>query len=68
MTTLAQYSEMVDGKSCVVCDTPLRGDDIESYAHAGGWAVEGRLARQWLYVTCDYCDYQNSLSKLGVPR
>ena len=68
MATLEEYAEMVVGKACRSCSKPMHEVEVESYPHSGGWEVEGRLAKQWLYVTCDACDYQNSLSKLGVPR
>jgi len=41
---------------------------IEHYEHSGGWIVAGFEKRQWLYKTCQKCDYQWALWKLGVPR
>ena len=66
--TLEEYAELVVGKACRSCSKPMHNVEVESYPHQGGWPVDGRLARQWLYVPCPNCDYQNSLWKLGVPR
>ena len=68
MAALEWYAAQVRGKACRSCGAPLPNNSLESDPHSGGWEVEGRLTTQWLYVTCDVCDYQNSLWKLGVPR
>lgn len=39
---------------------------IDNYPHPQGWEVEGFAERQWLYITCEHCRYQNALWKLGV--
>jgi len=38
--------------------------DLEMYEHSGGILVPERVKRQWVYVTCDKCMYQNSHQKI----
>lgn len=64
---LEDYANKVKGRICVGCrrffPSPVK---IEHYDHSGGWIVEGFSERQWLYVVCPSCEYQNALWKLGI--
>lgn len=67
--TLEQYRSLVVKTHCRWCHAVLP-QKIESYDHPEGWTVDGFPQKQWLYITCEnpLCDYQWSLSKLGVAR
>jgi len=61
--TLSDYARLVVGKKCRSCGKKLSAK-VEHYPHDGGWVVAGFLGRQWLYVRCSKCGYQNALWKL----
>lgn len=64
---LAGYAKLVLGKHCILCEKVFTEPiTIEYYTHTQGWLVEGFTERQWLYITCFYCRYQNALWKLGI--
>jgi hypothetical protein len=42
--------------------------EVYHYQHSEGWKVSGFSEKQWLYIQCPHCTYQNAISKLGVPR
>jgi hypothetical protein len=65
--TLQEYEKLPMKDHCRWCDTALP-ETILSYDHPGGWLVKGFASRQWLYKRCVKCDYEWSLSKLGVSR
>lgn len=52
---------------CKMCRADLAGTPLESYSHDGGYEVENFAEKQWLYIVCRKCDYQNSLVKMGIP-
>lgn len=64
--TLQEYRDMVGPKACLDCGHMLP-PTLDHYTHRGGWPVHG-MPKQWLFITCAHCGYQNALSKLGVPR
>ena len=65
--TLAEYAQRVASRPCVGCNIPLPpAVKVERYNHIGGWEIEGFAVRQWLYVVCPKCEYQNALWKLGI--
>ena len=39
-------------------------NDLEMYEHDGGIYVPQKVKKQWVYVTCDKCMYQNSHKKI----
>lgn len=66
---LEDYAKLIEGKTCRWHKNPVAlPRKVEMYPHANGWEVDGYDEKQWLYVTCDDCDYQWSLWKLGVDR
>lgn len=66
--TLQNYATLTKGKACRSCDSPLASPiTVEHYPHDGGWQVDTFPKRQWLYVVCGNCKYQNALWKLGIP-
>ena len=65
--TLEEYSKLVEGIECIGCGRPLKAPiQLDHYDHRGGWVVDGFSERQWLYVVCPSCYYQNALRKLGI--
>lgn len=60
------YAKLVEGKTCRTCGKRLPAK-VEGYPHDGGWIVDGFTSRQWLYVHCSSCGYDNALWKLGIP-
>lgn len=62
---LKDYGKLVRGKACRSCghNLPAR---VKHYPHAGGWILAGHTERQWLYVHCSRCGYDNALWKLGI--
>lgn len=56
------------GAYCKTCGDRLDGYPIQRYPHDAGWTVKGLEEKQWLYIVCPRCGYQNSLWKLGIPR
>lgn len=66
--TLKDYSSAAVRKKCVGCGHKTSfNPKIEYYNHESGWLVENFNVRQWLYVKCLNCHYDNALWKLGVP-
>lgn len=49
---------------CRWCKTRIKAINIESYDHTGGIELEGYEKPQWVYFTCEGCNYQWSLWKL----
>lgn len=69
--TLQDYQKLLIGKDCKWCRNRekaimLDGQPIQHYNHDGGYAVEGYVQKQWLYVECPKCDYQWAFHKLGI--
>lgn len=52
------------GATCIMCHTPFRKQDIESYNHSSGIDVKGCDKPQWVYMTCRKCLYQSALWKI----
>lgn len=65
---LTYYEAQIEDKQCKRCKIPLGGLPIQHYDHEGGYDVFTYYQKQWLYVVCPLCDYQWSLTKLGVRR
>lgn len=67
--SLEVWKGMVEIDECYSCGKPgLLSRPIKNYDHDYGWHVYGHDQPQWLWITCEYCDYQNNLEKLGVFR
>ena len=54
--------------TCICCGAPLDFDHVDMYDHDGGWGITPEIPKQWLSVHCDNCNYDISLTKLGVRR
>lgn len=68
--TLAQadpFRKMLPNPRCD-CGQDLTRQPISRYPHGAGWTVKDMRVKQWLYIICPKCKYQNALWKLGVPR
>lgn len=63
MVTLDDIKDKIKGMKCKLCDTNFDNDEIEMYAHPSGWKIDGLEERQWLYIRCKKCDYDNALFK-----
>lgn len=63
---LEDYAQLVKERHCRTCGRKLPAK-IEHYDHEGGWKVDGYDERQWLYVNCPNCGYDNALWKLSIP-
>ena len=59
-----KYWQHIKKPTCL-CGHDLHGQPILHYPHDAGWTVEGCNERQWLFITCPKCGYQNALWKLG---
>jgi len=62
------YADLIKDFACRTCSFDLRNEPILHYNHSSGWPVEGYNEKQWLFITCPKCGYQNALWKLGVSR
>lgn len=63
----ALFLEQCTKMNCRACGTTLPSE-IEHYSHPSGWEVPGMEEKQWLFITCSHCGYQNALWKLGCDR
>ena len=55
-------------KKCPLCGKELKFDHVDMYDHDGGWFVIPEIPKQWISTYCHNCNYDVSLSKLGVAR
>ncbi len=60
---MSDIEEMAHKVGCLICGEP---DDLEvkKYPHEGGVEVEGEPLKQWVYVHCNNCQYDNAWWKL----
>ena len=49
---------------CITCGQPFNIGDIRCYPHEGGIKVKGYKDKQWVYMHCRNCGYDNALWKL----
>jgi len=50
------------------CGKELDFDNIYSYPHSDGWKIEGLPHNQWIYVTCNGCNYDWAVWKPGFKK
>lgn len=56
---------LAEGVPCLCGkDLTLSNTEIEMYEHSDGIYVPNKVKKQWVYVTCNFCDYQNSHEKI----
>lgn len=60
------YMSLIKDKVCPTCKEPL-SQTLDAYHHDHGWVVAGFNHKLWLSVHCRRCNYDWSLTKLGVP-
>jgi hypothetical protein len=60
------YARLVKDWQCNGCEHYLQDEPILHYGHDAGFPVEGFQQKQWLFITCSVCGYQNTLLALGV--
>lgn len=63
-----KYLTEIQDLHCLICGESLEGQPIRQYPHSAGWIVEEFKQKQWLYIICSNCNYQNAIWKLGVSR
>lgn len=71
MKTKLTFDELLSQahKICKSCKKELHEQGgVSFYPHENGWDILGLAEKQWVYLKCTHCDYQNSLDTLGVKR
>ena len=53
---------------CPACHSKLDMTHVDMYRHQYGWVVLDGCPKQWLSIQCDNCEYEVSLTKLGIKR
>lgn len=65
--SLEEYLKLITKEECQWCGKDLP-QKIDYYEHPNGWLIDGVHKFQWLSIHCRHCDYDWSISKLGVPQ
>ena len=65
--SLMDWLLKIKNTSCI-CGTPLLPWNLMHRDSDAGWPVQGFTEKQWLHITCEKCQRENALWKLGAPR
>ncbi len=66
--SLDEYWDALPNKTCVCCGAGLLKCHMKSDEGQYGWMIRGMKNPQWIYVHCPYCNYDSSITKLGIPQ